>query len=70
MKVSLVKINGKSYSIGAGRYCFLLDGNKPIHSEDQRIGSRVVGREAEYNAAFELACFAAENELYDAVENH
>ena len=70
MKVSLVKINGKSYSIGAGRYCFLLDGGKPIHSEDQRIGSRVAGKEVEYDAAFELACFAAESELYDAVENH
>ena len=70
MKVSLVRINGKPYSIGVGRYCFSLNDDKPIHSEDQRIGSRIVGKEAEYNAAFELACFAAENKLYDAIEDH
>ena len=70
MKVSLVRINGRPYSIGAGRYCFLLNDDEPTHSEDQRVGSRVVGKEAEYNAAFELACVAAKNKLYDAVEDH
>lgn len=70
MKVSLVRINGKPYSIGVGRYCFPLNDGKLTHSEDQRIGSRVVGKEAEYNAAFELACFAAKNEVFDVIEDH
>lgn len=70
MKVSLVKVNGKPFSIGVGRYCFPLNGGKPTHSESQRIGSQYADKEAEYDTAFELACLAAKNELYDTTEDH
>jgi hypothetical protein len=68
--ITLVKRRGWPVAVGVGRYVFELRDGVPTHSEDQQAGARWRGLEAEYDAAFALATWAAESNRYDSVENN
>lgn len=69
-EVTLVTINGKPVSVGVGRFCFSIEDDKVADNSDQRVGSVAKGQSARYNEAFELAQFAWDNQIFDAVEKH
>lgn len=70
MKVTLVKNRGVPVSVGVGRNCFSLENGVPVHDEAQKIGAEVAGKSKQYQDAFELACWAVENQMYDNTEEH
>ena len=70
MKITLVKNRGVPVSVGVGVNCFELESDVPVHNRSQRIGAEVSGTIVQYEEAFELACWAVENNMFDNVEEH
>ena len=70
MKISLVKISGVPYSVGVGRYCFPLKDGEPEHETSQQLGAEHTKTLIAYNGAFDLACWAVRNNIYDTIEEH
>ena len=68
--VVLVKNNGKSVTVGIDSHCFPVEGTTVVSDLSQEIGCRAMGKAKEYNEALELAKFAWENQIFDAVEEH
>jgi hypothetical protein len=78
IKIELIKVDGIPVSVGAGRFCFSIEGGSITHNESSRIGCQVVvesgvgDRDAikKYDEAFDLATFAWENQIFDAIINN
>jgi hypothetical protein len=71
MKVVLVKLHGRPISIGVGGHCFEINGI-PQHNDAQKLGSMLKSEAAYqvYEQAYDLACWAWENQIFDSTEEH
>lgn len=78
IRVELIRLKGKPISIGVGTNVFPIEKGKVQHNEDSRQGCVAVdsglipgnatkGNESRYLAAYELAKWAFENNVYDSI---
>ena len=71
MKIELVKINKNPVTVVAGKYAFPIENGRIAHNECSRVGAEYNGNIKDYNDAYELACFAYENNIYDSeIDNY